>query len=439
MVSRYLSKALILFLCGLLIIGLSQQNLAAEIHVESVVEPSNPVLQQQVLYTLRVYRESHLLRGYFLTPEIPQAVLRLKQNLPARSVQYKGQTYELLEQQYYLYPQASGDIELPPPVFSSQELYVKGKPIILRVQGPKYSEKPWLIASRLSLKESQKDTLNPLQVGSIVIREVQIQADNTLSMFLPELIIPEQEGLIVQKLPAKLADSNQDSIRASRIERFRLVFQRAGAYTLPAISIQWWDRQQKKIQISRLPSQTFHVAPGVSQSKVLTQTPSTPTVLQKNRRDKSEDWQNIMVYGGAILIALILMIWGWHQRYHASVSQTIVSQTIVWQKMHRIYYRINLQKKLFKALRKKDYKTLRTLLLQAKQKAYLEDSDGLKKLFHVLNHILYAPPQSVDNASVEQIPQLINVCLKELTQKHIFANWRTKEPVLKPLWGKREE
>ena len=84
--------------------------------IEAFIEPDNPYVQQQMIYTLRLYRDSHLQRGYFLQPEVPNTLLVPLQPVPAARITRQGREYEVLEQSYLLFPQRSGRLQLPAPV-----------------------------------------------------------------------------------------------------------------------------------------------------------------------------------------------------------------------------------------------------------------------------------------------------------------------------------
>jgi|GEM_PF-2227088 len=277
----------ILILGGLLLVNIDGFSQEKQPFIEAEVLPQNPRLNQQVLYRLRFYRDSHLQRGYFLTPEIPQAIIRLKQNLEPRQVEVQGQRYELVEQQYYLYPQTSGQLKLPAPVFSSQELYIKGKPTILQVR-PALKQNDgssWLIADELSLSEQWQGDMADLQPGSIIEREITLRAKNTLGLFLPEVPLDDIRGIDLQRLPVKLSqqefkqESNHE-IWAERIEKFRYIVQQPGIYTLPKISISYWHNPLGQFQQVYLPKHILRVNPD-KQIQHST-TPMTKSSVTKN-------------------------------------------------------------------------------------------------------------------------------------------------------------
>ncbi|MCP3671417.1 MAG: protein BatD, partial [Gammaproteobacteria bacterium] len=102
--------------------------------IEVELEPKSVYVQSMVHYTIRLYRNSHLQRGYFMDQEIPDTVTEFSHDTPARYVTRAGREYELLERHYLLFPQRSGDITLPAAIFSSSNLFIQGTAPTLTVR-----------------------------------------------------------------------------------------------------------------------------------------------------------------------------------------------------------------------------------------------------------------------------------------------------------------
>jgi len=262
----FLLKSIILALL-LLISNISfaieSEKTKKETFIVAEISSIEPYIQQQVLYSIKLYRDSHLQRGYFHTPNISNAIIKALPPIPVQKVIYNNLEYELLVQQYHLYPQSSGKITLPEPIFSSQELFVKGKALSIDVKPANNVtlNRTWFIADKVELTEQWTGNFNELNTGDFLQRRIIIQAQNTLSLFLPEIQFEQIPGLHIERLPAKLSDITiKNNTTAQRIERFRIIAEKAGKYQLPAINITWQNGQTESIQKSQLAMKEISVS-----------------------------------------------------------------------------------------------------------------------------------------------------------------------------------
>jgi len=409
-----------LLVCGFFVFAsLDAFSQEKELFIEAEVFPPQALLHQQVLYSLRLYRDSHLQRGYFLTPEIPQAIVRLKKNLAPRQVEYKGRAHELVEQQYYLYPQSSGEIQIPAPVFSSRELFVQGKPSLLRVLPGK--NLPWLIASNLIMEEKWSAPMDDLTVGHIVERKIKIKAKNTLSLFLPEIELPTQDGFDSQRLPAKLSDTS-----AERLERHRLMFKKAGAHTLPAIKIKWWNSNNNQFEITQLPPRRIDIKPAatVSLTTIKKNTQKSQPISSEPEPDESEVKPLLYWLLGFGTLATVLLTAGYFR-----LRLKLGNFLSFWR----------LKQQLTHACQNNNAHKVKELLLQwygeARMDAgsliaiaQLSHDPARQKVLLDLDKYLYGRSKG-DWQGLERLPLIL-----QLLKEHSVANQIIKSSVLKPLW-----
>jgi len=408
--------SLLIGLVAILPFFVSAKTQPQEIFIETELIPANPRVQQQVIYTIRLYRESHLQRGHFLTPEIPQAVVKLKQSLPARDVKYKNHDYELLEQQYYLYPQSSGELLLPAPVFSSQELYIKGKNAVLNVLPAKnsHTQQPWLVVEELRIAEQWDNQNATLQIGSIFERKITLRAKNTLSLFLPEVPLPKMQGIELQRLPAEVSELHQNgALVAQRIEHIRYIAEKAGHYQLPEINISWWDSQEEKFQTSRLAKRSLLVNAGPYKSSSVA-SPIGSEITKNNLKSKPNvqfELLNLLEWLLWILILVVLLLLG-----------------IFYQLPHKIkkYLQLlRLKKQLTQACKKNNATLTRDILLQWARLCFAETAPqqllALAKLSPELEiqHSLQSLDQAIYGKNVQdwQGEQAL-IWLRKLIETH---------------------
>ena len=243
---------------------------AADLIIESSAVPLSPYLQQQVVYTIHLYRKSHLQLGYFLTPEVPEVLIRAADPRPPVIVTREGDEYELLEQRYLLFPQRSGKIELPAPVFSSRHLFVRGEPLTLDVQPPPSGEhaNSWIVAEDLQLNEEWNAPDSPWRVGDPLERRITVQATGMTAAQLPEINALSQPGLRLQNLPGELHEEVTDNgLRSSRVTRLRLIAERSGEWELAPVRIRWWNSNNNSAVVSVLPGRRLTIFEALPQTE----------------------------------------------------------------------------------------------------------------------------------------------------------------------------
>lgn len=232
------------------------------IFIESSVEPADPYVQQQVSYRLRLYRKSHLQRGHFVDPEIPDALVRLVESSPAVAVTHRGERYEMLEQRYLLFPQRSGPLLIPPGVFSSRELFVQGEAVSLDVRPPPLAAANWLVAAGLELTEHWETPEQPWRIGDHLKRTLVIEGNAITGAQLPDLQPLPDDGLEIQKLASRVEESiGNNTLVGRRVLELLYLPERAGSFYLPPIEISWWDSTADRLQLSRLPGRELVISP----------------------------------------------------------------------------------------------------------------------------------------------------------------------------------
>ena len=172
-----------------------------------------------------------------------------------------GEQYELIEQRYLLFPQRSGNITLPSPVFSSRDLFVQGEPLTLEVQPKPLDVQPWIVAADLVLSEAWETPEPPWRVGDHLMRTLLIEGEAVTGAQLPDLNMPALSGFSVQKVESRVIDRIEgDHLIGQRRLTFLYLPEQAGEFTLPPVALPWWDTTAGKQQSSSLASRTIVIA-----------------------------------------------------------------------------------------------------------------------------------------------------------------------------------
>ncbi len=267
--------------------------------LEVEADPTQLYVQQQLLYTIKLYIANDagigLANGSSLSePEMTsgEAVIKRLGEDSNYQTTHQGRRYSVIERRYAIYPQQSGRLEIAPIRFDGRMLEQGGRPRSLFDQMQQRSRikrlvskavqrevKPipvsfrgrtWLPAKNLQLLEEWPEN-RKLVAGEPITRTVALIADGLTSAQLPAITPPVTEGIKPYPDQPQLNENvTQYGISAVRQEKVAMIPGEAGRYTLPELTIRWWNTETLREEVSRLPPRIIEVAPA-------TDKPLTPT------------------------------------------------------------------------------------------------------------------------------------------------------------------
>lgn len=277
--------------------GLGQQG---DIFLEASATPTKVYVQQQIVYTVRLFHRVNLGNNATLTePKLPgdDAIIEKLGDDKNYQTTRNGIRYAVVERRYALYPQHAGKIEIPALVFegdvvqasansffnfdpfatNSRHLRAVSSPVTVSAQAAPatFHGKSWLPARSLQLVEQWSPDPPHFSVGQPITRTVAVMADGLTAAQLPTLSAQNVEGIKQYPDQPSLKDTKaSDGITGIRSEKTALIPMHPGAITLPAIAIPWWNTTTDKVEIAHLPARTVTVAPPAGNSAVQ---PTAPT------------------------------------------------------------------------------------------------------------------------------------------------------------------
>jgi len=288
--------------------------------IEVELEPKSAYVQSMVRYTIRLYRNSHLQRGYFVDQEIADTVTELSHDTPARYITRGGREYELLERHYLLFPQRSGVITLPPAIFSSRDLFIQGPAATLTVTPrPKPVTGTWLPAMELQLTHSIGIPKNGIYSGMQIERTIGIQARGLTGAQLPTIAVPQLEGMEIQDLGSEVEQQIVDGVMTGKRKIRQLLIPRQdGDFILPKVQIQWWDSTHNIPQVTSLPATTLTVlespTPPTHSSEATASTPAEVSTETGAEQGASPDPDIDLAKLALLLSLLVYGLLIWHYR-----------------------------------------------------------------------------------------------------------------------------
>lgn len=254
------------------------QNASSNVFVDVEVSKNNVYVQEQILFTIRLFT-SVSLNGAEMSPlELPDAlVLDLGENQYQTNI--NGRQHVVVERVYSIFPQHSGELVIPSLTYNvsvrtgqrdpwsdpfgnrrSTALRLRTDEQTIKVNSvpPQFSGQDWLPAKNLQLTEHWSS--ERLKVGEPVTRTITITADGLTAGQLTPLSVPTVDGLtFYPDQPQNDDQTSPKGVKGSRIETLAIIPNRSGKFTLPALTVNWWDTANQKMQTATLPAKTLQV------------------------------------------------------------------------------------------------------------------------------------------------------------------------------------
>ena len=199
--------------------------------------------------------------------EVPNAVTLSPEAAVNFVVQSAGKTFSAQGRRYLIFPQVKGKYTVPsakvevtyamPDGKSSAPIYLASPSLIFEARVPAGAEgaKYFLTAKNFHISQSLDRKLEDLKVGDSIVRTVNMTAEDTVGMTLPPLSFEAPEGIRLYTGVPKISEkAERGKIEAARTETAIYVLEKEGRYTLPEISIMWWNPQTKRMNKARLPA-----------------------------------------------------------------------------------------------------------------------------------------------------------------------------------------
>ena len=204
--------------------------------------------------------------------EIPNVIAKQRNQLATNYTERKGgQTWSRQRWEITLYPQASGQFVIPPVAVGVQVSAPDGSKVAgtLYTQPIKFEasmpsgllsdESEWFTATKVSVDQKWTTSNDELKVGDAITRTITINAQDSLSVLLPDLLSNDSTASYqAYPQPNRLDDKQtRGDYQSSRIEESVYVIQQGGEFTLPEHTFQWWNSQSKQLETVVIEGKTF--------------------------------------------------------------------------------------------------------------------------------------------------------------------------------------
>ncbi len=242
---------------------------------EITVDRSEVFVQAQVRYTRRLYYTSGVqiygdLPG---APVIADAVV-LPLGETTQDITMKNETrYGVLEQRYAIFPERSGSFTIPG--FSVQssvrlndvrrgvQVKAADKTInVLPIPSAWPVEKPWFPAADLSIRETWAPDASTVNAGTSLRRTIEIVAIGNTGSSIPPPDTSLTSPLIRRypEAPVLEDDTRGESVKGKRLQNDGFVPAWGGTVEIPGVDISWWDTEERRVRLTRLPPRQLNIA-----------------------------------------------------------------------------------------------------------------------------------------------------------------------------------
>ncbi len=272
--------------------------------LSSIISKDEVYVQEQLLYTVKIYFSVPFDQGAQLgAPNAENAVIQqLGNDLSSQEV-IDGLRYNVIERRFVIFPQSSGTMEISPisftatvgrrrsgSIFSGQmtggrAISLMSEPHMITVKSKPDSfpqDATWLPSSNLAVEENWSRSLQGLEPGEAITRNVRIRAEGLNSSLLPEIQYEETDTLkFYPDQPAREDLANQNGVTGIRSQGTAIVASEGGEFILPALEIPWWNTTADNLEFARLDEQILSVIPGSAEPP-----PSAPTLPDEDTIDQ---------------------------------------------------------------------------------------------------------------------------------------------------------
>ncbi|MBD3585175.1 protein BatD [Salinimonas sp. HHU 13199] len=270
---------------------------ARDYYLTTEVDDESVYVNQQILYTLKLYLSTDIERGSLTPPELKKGIVR-QIGEDERSVDLvNGRRYQIIERKYAIIPQRSGELTIRGPVFTgevlapdtnqrfgffnrTQTINRLGADILVNVEAkPDAVSDDWLPSERVELYEEWPQD-GEFVVGEPITRTLTLTATGVVEEQLPELDVRYPPGFKTYPDQSRTATVDRDDqLIAQRVESMAVIPTSPGKIVLPEVTVPWFNVKTKEVAYATIPARsvTVEAANNEQQSALPDTTREQPT------------------------------------------------------------------------------------------------------------------------------------------------------------------
>lgn len=318
-------------------IDLSGQKKA--IFLESTVDQQQGYVQQQIVFTVKLYRAVNTHYARLSEPAAGDSIIEKLGDDIQYDKQIDTTRYVVTERRYAVFPQQSGDLTIDSINFTAdvndpnsrgnnrflnttRPVSVNSKAIKVTVlPQPDNSSNPWMPATEVVLADKWSNAGKELTVGEPVTWTLLLYAQGLSESQISEITLPKVDGLqFYPDTPQKERQINDKGILGQRIEKLAVIPSKSGSITIPEIHVKWWDVKSNSEKIATLATRTFNVLPSTKdETQVLPSEQIAPIVESKPFESSADatQWQTATIIVSILWLLTLLAYFKRPSNYNA--------------------------------------------------------------------------------------------------------------------------
>ncbi|QRN02611.1 protein BatD [Legionella sp. MW5194] len=288
------------------------------------VSDEHPYVNQQVIYTVKLYYNRRLLDADYQTPEISDGLLVPLGEGRRYQKSINGIAYAVEEQQYALFPQKSGPLKIKPPVYNAlvadvipRRASVKAKATTLMVKpAPANAGTDWFPAKQVQLTETYDQPSLTLKQGDTLTRTITVQATGAAAQLMPRLNVQKSDQYsIYPEKPLEKTTLQAENLVGTTTVKVTYLLNKSGKIVIPELKLPWFNTVTRRAAVATLPARTLDVASFggnanavPAASSVLPKTSTAPVLTNPVNASNPKQAQNNSL--AWIIAALFALAWG---------------------------------------------------------------------------------------------------------------------------------
>lgn len=262
-----------------------------DIFVKAEVNNKTPFVQEQVLYTLKIYDKIGIQSGSIENPKTNDIIIKPNPRTKEYKTKIKDNIYKVIEQTFAVFPQKSGLISIPPvkitariprnkiknrqkndifdsPFFEdflqlnhSKDIYSNTIDLNVNPIPKNYNGNKWLPAKNIKLTD--QFSTSEINNNEPIERNITITAKGLTETQLPEINIPEVKGLKQYKeiINEKTYFDENNNVISEKTANILIMPEsennKDSKITLPQISVKWFNTDTNLKDITLIPEKTI--------------------------------------------------------------------------------------------------------------------------------------------------------------------------------------
>lgn len=289
---------------------------AKNLFIDAKLSTDEAYIGQLITYKVKLYLAVELQRGVLSAPVVEGAqVKQIGEDKDGTEI-VDGRRFRVIERTYSIIPDIPGRIDIQGASFAGDVLvesqrrggmfgFNESRPMQASAPAQSVSINPapnsfqgqWLVADLVVLKETFPEETAEFTVGSPITRTITLLASNTDENSLPDIVQPLPEDIkLYPEKPQRQTFVRDAQIVSQYSITAAIVPTKAGTYTLPEITVPWWNPHLKRQETATLPARTITVVGGAA-----------PETTQSNTWQHSETQTNYWPWVSLVFALLWLV------------------------------------------------------------------------------------------------------------------------------------